>query len=80
MQTQNENASSPVEAVVMPVLHGDVRLVYEWGEPRGIRDDHGFICFFNPVAKFSGQEERYQRELDERRQTVEFILQALRSA
>lgn len=77
----NQKTSPPrLDAIVMPALHGEVRLVYEHGEPHGIRDDHGFVCFFNPVTKFSGQEERYQRELDERRQTAEFILQALRSA
>ena len=63
-----------------PVLHGNVRLVYEHGEPHGIRDDYGLICFFNRVTKFAGQEERYQQELAERRQTAQFILNSLRSA
>jgi hypothetical protein len=80
MTKNSTGSSTPVQDVVMPVLHGNVRLIYQHGEPHGIRDDHGFICFFHRVTKFAGQEERYQRELQERRQTAQFILNSLRSA
>ena len=60
-------------------LEGNVRLIYQHGEPHGIRDNAGYLCMFNKVTKFSNQEERYQRELAQRRAIAEFILNALRS-
>lgn len=61
-------------------LTGTVRVIYEHGEPHGIRDDSGFICMFNSVPKFAGQDERYRRELEERQEIADFLCQALQEA
>jgi hypothetical protein len=61
-------------------LSGQVRVIYEHGEPHCIRDDSGVICSFNAVTKFPGQEERYLRELNDRQQIAGFICKALHEA
>jgi hypothetical protein len=61
-------------------ITGTVRVLYEHGEPHGIRDDSGLICFFSPVTKFSGQEERYRRELQDRQEIADFLCKALHEA
>jgi len=61
-------------------LSGSVRVIYEHGEPHGIRDDSGYICFFNSVTKFPGQDDRYRREIVERQEIADFMCDALNSA
>ena len=55
-------------------------MLYEHGEPHGIRDDAGLICLFNPVTKFPGQEERYRKELQDRTEIADFLWKALHEA
>lgn len=59
---------------------GPVRVIYEHGEPCGVRDDSGYLCFFNRVSKWPGQEERYRGELALRARQAEVIALALGSA
>jgi hypothetical protein len=62
-----------------PLCDGEVRVIYEHGEPHGVRDVSGYLCHFNRVPKFEGQEERYRRELALRARQAEAIATALRS-
>jgi protoheme ferro-lyase len=61
-------------------LSGIVRVIYEHGEPHGIRDDSGFICFFNSVPKYSGQEDRYRQECEDRIEIADFLCESLSKA
>lgn len=58
-------------------IHGPARIIFEHGEPHGIRDDNGFLCFLHPVTKYPCQEDRYKKELAERRAAAELIVAAL---
>lgn len=68
------------ETAESPLCDGEIRLIYEHGEPKGVRDTSGFLCFFNHVTKYEGQEERYRRELALRARQAEVIADALRRA
>lgn len=61
-----------------PLCDGEVRLIYEHGEPHGVRDSTGYLCFFQRVSKLPAQEERYRRELALRARQAEDIAAALR--
>lgn len=63
-----------------PLSDGEVCVIYEHGEPTGVRDRTGFLCHFNRVSKYAGQEDRYRRELALRARQAEVIAAALRSA
>lgn len=43
-----------------------VRLVMRAGQPHGIRDDNGYLLFFPEVQHYTGQDERFARELRQR--------------
>jgi hypothetical protein len=66
--------------VTTPVCDADLRLIFEHGEPSGIRDRTGFLCHFRRVPKFSGQEERYRTELAQRARLADFLLESLKRA
>lgn len=70
----------PVETSALPLCDGEVRIIYEHGEPKGVRDTTGYLCFFNRVNKYDGQEDRYRKELALRARHAEVIANALRSA
>jgi hypothetical protein len=57
-----------------------VRVIYEHGQPKGVRDTTGYLCFFNRVNKYDGQEDRYRNELALRARQAEVIAAALRGA
>lgn len=63
---------------VSPLCDGEVRLVYQHGEPHGIRDTSGYLCFFHRVSKWPGQEARYRSELALRARQADAIAAALR--
>lgn len=73
-------SSSAVETKAEPLCDGEVRVIYEHGEPTGVRDAGGYLCFFNRVTKWPGQEDRYRKELALRARHAEVIANALRSA
>ncbi len=58
----------------------EVQIIYEHGEPQGIRDRGGFLLHFNSVQKYLGQEERYRQELVERFFLADRLLQCLQEA
>ena len=53
------------------------RLVRQYGDPYGIRDDDGFLLFFPAVQHFTFQDERYVRELAEQEVLAQRVLTAL---
>jgi len=54
------------------------QLIYEHGQPYGIRDVNGFLFMFTKVTKFSNQEERYRRELADKVQLADDLLSFLK--
>ena len=56
---------------------GEVQIIHKNGQPYGIRDKGGYLMFFPKVQKYSGQEERYVREIQESFAIAEKIKKAL---
>lgn len=73
-------ASSSVEPKAEPLCDGEVRVIYEHGEPHGVRDTTGYLCFFNRVAKWPEQPDRYREEMALRVRQADVIADALRRA
>ncbi len=61
----------------MPVIKGEVTVIYEHGFPSGIRDKTGYLLFFNPAYKYEGQEERYRSDCEQKLLLANFLLAAL---
>ncbi len=55
-----------------------LQIIHENGQPHGIRDKGGYLLFFPKVSKYSGQEERYVREIKEAFELAEKIIKALK--
>ena len=47
-----------------------------WATDSGVRDRGGYICHTNPPTHFQGQDERYDREVDERKANKNLIAAA----
>lgn len=45
--------------------------------PTGIRNVNGYVCHFNDVPRWEGQEKRYRDECTERRELAEIMCTAL---
>lgn len=45
--------------------------------PTGIRNENGFVCHFNDVTHWEGQDQRYHDECAERRRHAETLCSAL---
>jgi hypothetical protein len=45
--------------------------------PVGIRDITGYLLFFPKIDKYLGEEERYQREISERKELAKFLVKVL---
>lgn len=72
---KTERSAQPLAEA--PVCSDELQLIFEHGEPKGIRDRAGYLCHFNSVPKFEGQEERYQKELAQRARLADFLLRSL---
>ena len=59
--------------------HKKLQTIYENNKPYGIRDEGGFLFFFVKISKWSGQEERYRREVEEQYALADCVLEALKS-
>ena len=55
----------------------DLKVIYERGKPRGIRDKDGYLLFFPKIAYYSDQKERYKAELEAQIALADFLLKAL---
>ena len=56
---------------------GKLQIIYQNGQPYGIRDGGGYLMFFPKVTKYTGQEERYVKEIQESFLLAETIFKAL---
>lgn len=45
--------------------HKNLEIIFQHGKPYGIRDSGGYLLFFPTVSKYTGQQERYKKELAE---------------
>lgn len=58
-------------------MHTKLQIIYKHNKPYGIRDEGGYLFFFAKVSKWSGQEERYRREVEEQYALADYLLAAL---
>ena len=42
----------------------EIKITYKNNKPYGIRDEGGFLLFFPSIIHFSGQEERYRKDIE----------------
>ena len=63
----------------MRVCDEKLQIIYEHGQPKGIRDVSGYLFFFTTVQKYTGQEERYRKALEKRYALADYLLKALES-
>ena len=54
-----------------------LQIIYEHGQPKGIRDNCGFLFFFPKVDKYTGQEERYREEMAQAYRLADYLLKSL---
>lgn len=57
--------------------YNKLQIINKHGQPEGIRYEGGFLFFFPSVTKYSGQEDRYRREIQERYELADYLLQQL---
>jgi hypothetical protein len=43
----------------------ELKIIYEVHKPYGIRNSHGYLFYFAPIHKYTWQEERYRKEIEE---------------
>lgn len=51
-------------------------LVFSIDKSRAIRNEDGLICIFTKPSRFTGQDERYERELSEVKANAKLIVQS----
>ena len=56
----------------------ELEIIYSYGRPEGIRDENGFLFFFPKVTKYTGQEERYNRECQKQEELALHLLNILK--
>ena len=56
-----------------------VQIIYKHGKPYGIRDKSGFLFFFTQISKWTNQEERYRKEIEQQYELADYLLAALKS-
>lgn len=76
-----EIISNPAEPLVMPTLTGDLendlQIIYQNGKPHGIRDRSGYLLFFTHITHYTGQEKRYQEEVEQQNKLADYLLHQL---
>lgn len=55
----------------------NLQVIHKNGQPYGIRDNGGYLLFFPEISKFTGQEQRYIKEIQEAFALSEKIIKAL---
>jgi len=58
-------------------LDGKAKIIYKNNKPYGIRDDGGYLFFFSKISKFTNQEERYRREVEQQYRLADFLKKVL---
>ena len=76
-----DDESNRLEKPVLPTLTGnleeDLQIIYKNGKPHGIRDRSGYLIFFPNITSYTGQEKRYQEEIDQQNKLAEYLLHQL---
>lgn len=54
------------------------QVVYKHKKPYGIRDASGFLLFFPEVTRFTDQEERYTKEIEQQCELANCLLTAIK--
>jgi len=58
-------------------LDGKAKIIYKNNKPYGIRDNGGYLFFFSKISKFTNQEERYRREVEQQYRLADFLKKVL---
>lgn len=58
-------------------VENDLQIIYKNGKPHGIRDGGGYLLFFPNISSYTGQEKRYQEEVDQQNKLAEYLLYQL---
>ena len=61
-------------------LDGKAKIIYKNNKPYGIRDDGGYLFFFSKISKFTNQEERYRREIEQQYRLADFLKKVLNAS
>ena len=61
-------------------LDGKAKIIYKNNKPYGIRDNGGYLFFFSKISKFTNQEERYRREIEQQYRLADFLKKVLNSS
>ena len=73
--------SNLLDTLVTPTLTGDLendlQIIYKNGKPHGIRDRGGYLLFFKNISSYTGQEKRYQEEVDQQNKLAGYLLHKL---
>lgn len=59
------------------ICDGDVEIIYKNGCPYGIRDESGYLLFFTKVSKYTGQENRYRKDVEQQYKLADYLLDKL---
>ena len=55
----------------------EYKIIYKHNKPYGIRDKGGYLFFFTDISKYTGQEERYRKEIEEQYALADYLLKQL---
>ncbi|MEE9451063.1 MAG: hypothetical protein V3V72_13520 [Ignavibacteriaceae bacterium] len=56
-----------------------IKIIYKNNKPYGIRDTGGFLFFFTKISKWTGQEERYRKEIEEQFKLADYLCESLKT-
>ena len=57
----------------------EAQIIYKHGKPYGIRDKTGFLFFFTDVCKYTNQEDRYRKEIQDQYDLADLLLNTLKT-
>ena len=56
----------------------EYEIIYKHNKPYGIRDKNGFLFFFTEISKYTNQEQRYRKEIEEQYKLADLLLSVLK--
>jgi hypothetical protein len=56
----------------------NIKIIYKSSKPYGIRDEGGFLFFFSSIQKYTNQEERYRKEIEEQYKLADDLVEFLK--
>jgi len=56
----------------------EYKIIYKHNKPYGIRDKNGFLFFFTEISKYTNQEQRYRKEIEEQYKLADLLLSVLK--